>query len=480
MASSLEDDLCCPVCTDIYIDPVLLSCSHSFCKSCVQRSWASQGSRVCPICRRTNPQEEPPVNRVLRNLCERFVQERSQRGALCRLHGDKLRLFCHDDKALVCFTCRDSRLHKGQRFSPFGEVAADRKEELKVKLSPLKKKLEVFKKQKLACDETAKHIKTQVQHTEKQIKKEFEELHQFLRDEEAARIAALRKEEEQKSKTMKEKIDKMNREITFLSDTIRVMQKKMQADDITFLQNYKRTVEQTWLQGPNSHIGALINVAKHLGNLKFRVWEKMKTIVQYTPVILDPNTAYPELILSEDLTSVRLGNDIQQLPDNPERFDYRQCLLGSEGFNSGTHCWDVEVAYEGTFWSVGVILESIPRKGEGNSLIGDWSVTYMDSQLYQWSTPQHPTILTLARRPKRIRVQLDWNRGMLTFSDSDSNTHLHTFRHTFTERVFPYLCTNNKVSPLRILPVKTSVKVEQHSYQANTLAATIARAIREA
>ncbi|XP_063056048.1 zinc-binding protein A33-like [Engraulis encrasicolus] len=464
MASSLEEELCCPVCTDIYTDPVLLSCSHTFCKSCVQRSWASQGSRVCPICRRTNPQEEPPVNLVLRNLCERFVQERSKRGAVCSFHGDALRLFCHDDKALVCFTCRDSRLHKGHNFSPVDEAAADRKEELKVKLSPLKKKLEVFKKQKLACDETAKHIKTQVQHTEKQIKKEFEELHQFLRDEEAARIAALRKEEEQKSKTMKEKIDKMNREILSLSDTIRVMQKKMQADDITFLQNYKSMTEQTWLQGSDTQLRALIDVAKHLGNLKFRVWERMRKIAQYTPVILDPNTAHPDLILSEDLTSVRLGDIELLFVDNPERFNIYHILLGSEGYNSGTHYWDVEVSYgEGICWNVGVMLESIPRKAQSNSLVGAWCMSYANGDLCQWATPQPKHILTLTQKPTRIRVKLDWSRGMLSFFDSDSNTHLHTFRHYFTERVFPYLCTNNKVSPLRVLPVKTSVRVEQHS-----------------
>ena len=79
-------------------------------------------------------------------------------------------------------------------------------------------------------------FQTQAQHTEKMIKKEFEKVHQFLRDEEAARIAALKEEEEQKSQMMKEKIEKMSREISSLSDTIRAIEEKMKADDITFLE----------------------------------------------------------------------------------------------------------------------------------------------------------------------------------------------------------------------------------------------------
>ncbi len=77
-------------------------------------------------------------------------------------------------------------------------------------------------------------LQVQTQQTEKQIKQEFEKLHQFLRDEEAARIAALREEEEQKSQTMKEEIEKMSREISSLSDTIRAIEEE--ADDVTFLQ----------------------------------------------------------------------------------------------------------------------------------------------------------------------------------------------------------------------------------------------------
>ncbi|XP_041934855.1 E3 ubiquitin-protein ligase TRIM35-like [Alosa sapidissima] len=171
-----------------------------------------------------------------------------------------------------------SELQQGPRCSA---VCTD---ELKIKLEPLTKKLKTFEEVKLICDQTAAHIKSQTQNTEKQIKEEFEKLHQFLRDEEAARIAALREEEEQKSQMMKEKIEKMSREISSLSDTIRAIEEQMGADDVMFLQSYKSIVEraQCTLQDPERVSGALINVAKHLGNLKFRVWEKMQEIVQYS------------------------------------------------------------------------------------------------------------------------------------------------------------------------------------------------------
>ncbi|XP_062390993.1 zinc-binding protein A33-like [Sardina pilchardus] len=466
MASKLEEDLTCAVCCDIYKDPVLLTCCHSVCKACLQQFWESKGHRECPYCRRKCSKELYPRNFALRNLCETFVQERNQKDSevLCSLHSEKLKLFCLEDQQPVCVVCRDSRKHKNHNFSPIDEAAQDRKEELKIKLQPLQKKLKTFEEVKLICDQTAAHMKTQAQHTEKQIKQEFEKLHKFLRDEEAVRIAAVKKEEKLKSQMMKEKIEKMSREISSLSDSIRAIEKEMGVDDITFLQSYKSTVEraQCTLQDPERVSGALINVAKHLGNLKFRVWEKMQETVQYTPVTLDPNTASSRLILSEDLTSVRYDDEKQQLPDNPERFDKYTSVLGSEGFNSGTHCWDVEVG-ENTWWIVGVISESLQRKGNYLSMSGRWSVWYKDGAAYGALAPPHAsTRLTVQQKLQRISVQLDWDRGKLSFSDPDNNTHLHTFTHTFTERVFPYFWTNRNV-PLRMLPVKASVRVEQHS-----------------
>ncbi|XP_076118624.1 zinc-binding protein A33-like [Alosa pseudoharengus] len=473
--SPLEMYLSCPVCCEVFKDPVVLACNHSVCKACLQTLWDSGGSRECPVCRTKSSDDFPPVNLTLKNLCESLPCGGNGRasdpalrdsGILCSLHGEKLKLFCLNTHQPVCVVCRDARTHRNHTFSPIDEAAGEHRGELRIKLQTFQERLQAFEEVKIFYDQIVTHIKTQVQHTEKQIKEEFEKLHQFLRDEEAARIAALREEEEQKSQMMKKKIERMMREISSNSDAIRTIEEKLGADDITFLQVRRMfSLTQCTLQDPERVSGALINVAKHLGNLKFRVWEKMQETVQYIPVTLDPNTAHPNFFLSEDLTSAQVSQARQQLPDNPERFDMYASVLGSEGFNSGTHCWDVEVG-ENTWWNVGVMTESLQSKGDFRSMSGRWYVFYKDNTYIARAPPQPPTLLTVKQKLQRIRVQLDWDRGELSFSDPDNNTHIHTLTHTFTEKVFPYLSTGCKVSPLRISAVQPSVTVEQHGSRA--------------
>ncbi|XP_039541232.1 nuclear factor 7, ovary-like [Pimephales promelas] len=455
MASLSEDDFSCPVCQEIFKDPVVLSCSHSFCKECIQQFWRTketQETQECPVCRRKSSNIHPPCNLVLKNLCESFLKERNERCSsvseeICSLHSEKLKLFCLEDKQPVCVVCVNSQKHDNHKFRPIGEVVSSYKEELNTTLKSLQEKLKHNENIKGEFEKTIQHIKSQAECTELQIKQKFEKLHQFLRDEEEATITSLREEEEQKKQRMKEKLEEMNRHISDLSHTIQDMEGMMRANDVCFLKEFPVSMERVQSSRPDPQMasGALIHVSRYLGNLPFRVWKKMQDIIQNTPVILDPNTANPFLALSDDLTSVRSSWDEQPLPDNPERFDFL-CVLGSEGFNSGTHRWDVEVK-ESECWRLGVTTASNQRKRRVFFNADVWCVEYDPyGALEEFGFPVEQDL-------DCVRVDLNYDRGTVSFSDPVTNTHIHTFTTTFSDTLFPVFCCYS--SSLSVLPVKS-------------------------
>ncbi|XP_061107112.1 E3 ubiquitin-protein ligase TRIM35-like isoform X2 [Conger conger] len=463
-----EEDLSCPVCCDIFRDPVVLQCSHSFCKACLQQYWTQKFSgRDCPLCRCESTTDEPVVSLTLKNLCDSYVKDSSVRGAaeeevtgeLCKLHGEKLKLFCLEDCQPICVICHTSKKHKHHECCPIGEAMLDFKAKLRAALKTLQGKWEAFDRAKQDCEKTAAHIKAQ--QTEERMKTEFEKLHQFLRVEEEARVAALKEEEEEKSQVMKAKIDAVERTMASLSDTIRAIEEEILVEDVSLLHKYKTTMKraQPTFQDPELGSGVLINVASYLGSLTYKVWEKMQESVQFTPVTLDPNTAAPWLIISEDLTTVADSEERQQLPDNPERFTLDTAVLGAKGFSSGSYTWDVDVG-DNAAWVVGVVKESAQRKEKVPSVLknGYLSIYYYHKMYFAGTSPL--TRLNLRKKPQIVRVIVDCDRGRVTFSDHSNHTQIYTFKQAFTEMVFPYFWVGSKECPLRILPMDASVILE--------------------
>uniref|UniRef100_A0A8C4NYP2 Tripartite motif-containing protein 35 n=1 Tax=Dicentrarchus labrax TaxID=13489 RepID=A0A8C4NYP2_DICLA len=274
MASRPEENLYCPICLKIFQNPVLLSCSHSFCKACLQTWWTEKTILECPLCKRRSLDKDPPQNLALKNLCEALLLEGTERlsirsEALCSLHSENLRLFCLDHQQLLCVICLHSETHNTHTIRPIEEAARDCKEGLQEFLQVLREKLEHFKDTKGNLDQTAQDIEVQAQDTKRQIKDVFLTFQKFLKEEEEARIGAVREEKNQKSEMMKTESEALRTEITDLSDTIRVADEVLQAEDISFLQSYKTTAElvQNFQLDVPQQTPEALDVDKHLHNL---------------------------------------------------------------------------------------------------------------------------------------------------------------------------------------------------------------------
>ncbi|XP_032094027.1 E3 ubiquitin-protein ligase TRIM39-like [Thamnophis elegans] len=166
-------------------------------------------------------------------------------------------------------------------------------------------------------------------------------------------------------------------------------------------------------------------------------------------VMLDPKTAFPTLILSEDRKSVYLGERAQDFPDNLERFNFFPCVLGTEGINSGTSQWVVEVG-RAKQWAIGAVRESIKRKGylHISASEGFWVLQLIDGEYEVTTAPK--TILPVWKTVQRILVTLEFSLGKLSFYDVDSMEIIFTFNYPFSEKMFPFFLTWDKKNPLKI------------------------------
>ncbi|XP_028270515.1 zinc-binding protein A33-like [Parambassis ranga] len=447
-----ESFLSCHVCSETFKDPVTLSCSHSFCSSCLQKFWEQTKNKNCPICKRRSSKEDPSINLSLKELADSFAQrktnssteeegekqeETKKNEVVCDKHPEVPYWFCEDEQRAVCPVCEFS-LHQTHKVVPVEQAVRDLKEQLRSDLKSLQDKRDKYKQVEDTYNEMSQHVKKQLLSTETQIRAEFNKLHQFLKEEEESRLAALREEEEQKGKTLSREMKRIQQQMSSLSDSISAVEEELQKQQVSFLSSYKDTQSraraQSSLSDPQLVSGALIDVAKHLGNLSFRVWEKMKDKVHFSPVILDPNTADRELYLSDDLTSVRRGDTEQKLPDNPERHTCCVTVLGSEGFSSGKHSWEVKVG-DHPDWIVGLVKESADKDAEfASPEYGIWSFLHRDGK---YTTGTGETV-TVQKSLQRIRVQLDYDRGEVSFYNSEDMTQICTHRDTFTEKLLPY------------------------------------------
>uniref|UniRef100_A0A8C7N381 Bloodthirsty-related gene family, member 1 n=1 Tax=Oncorhynchus kisutch TaxID=8019 RepID=A0A8C7N381_ONCKI len=186
---------------------------------------------------------------------------------------------------------------------------------------------------------------------------------------------------------------------------------------------------------------------------------KVRRVQEYAvDITLDPLTAHPRLLISDDGKQVRCWDRYQPVADGPERFDRVVCVLGRQAFSSGRHYWEVEVGGK-TDWDLGVASHSINRKGKiiVSPAHGYWFLSLRDKKDYAFRT-EPSTALGLNHKPNRIGVYVDCDKGQVSFYNVEAKMLIYTFTDSFSDVIHPFFspCTNKSgrnEAPLIICPV---------------------------
>nr|XP_055032499.1 E3 ubiquitin-protein ligase TRIM39-like isoform X3 [Misgurnus anguillicaudatus] len=390
---------------------------------------------------------------------------------ICEKHERPLELFCRDDQTRVCVFCAFGD-HKNHNTVPLEEESKEKKTQLMKTQTDIQQMIQKRIK-KIQDIKQSAELRKRSREQEKAASVEvFSDLIRSIERCQTELLEMMEEEQKAAEKHDEDLIKDLEQEITELKCRDSELLEKIthSKDHLYLIQIYSSSLYRApdmknWSEiSMKTHV-SVETLRRALTKLQETLNEKLTQTVlmkmqQYAvDVTLDPDTAHPDLILSEDRKQVRTEDIRHELPDNPERFDLCVCVLGKEGFTSGRFYFEVQVK-DKTKWILGVVRESVNRKGSitVSPEDGHWTVILRDENEYE--ALDDPSVsLCLKVKPQKVGVFVDYEEGLVCFYDVESRSHIYSFTaQTFTEKLFPFFspCVNDEgknSAPLIISPV---------------------------
>uniref|UniRef100_A0A8I5NKS6 Pyrin n=1 Tax=Papio anubis TaxID=9555 RepID=A0A8I5NKS6_PAPAN len=390
----------------------------------------------------------------------------------CKRHMKQVQLlFCEDHHEPICLICSLSQEHQGHRVRPIEEAALEHKKQIQKQLEHLKELRKSGEEQRSYGEGKAVNFLKQTEALKQRMQRKLQHVYHFLEQQEYVFMASLENLGQMVGQIRKAYDTRISQDIALLDALIGELETKQCQSEWDLLQDIgdilhrAKTVPlpERWTtpQEMEQKIQLLLQKLEFVEKSAkcFLVPELIGAQAHAVNVTLDAETAYPNLIVSDDLKSVRLGNKRERLPDGPQRFDSCIVVLGSPSFLSGHHYWEVEVG-DKTAWILGACKASISRKG--NMTLspenGYWVVILMKENKYQASSVP-PTRLLIKVPPKRVGIFVNYRVGSISFYNVTARSCIYTFTGCcFSEPLQPIFSPGThdggkNTAPLTICPV---------------------------
>ncbi|XP_021075375.1 probable E3 ubiquitin-protein ligase TRIML2 isoform X1 [Mus pahari] len=382
----------------------------------------------------------------------------------CGTRPEPSQLFSDDDQVIVSSRCFQSPEHKQQGACGIQDAAECYRKLFQEALVTLREKLEAATNLLAEERERMVTIQEEEQRFKEMIEAEYKMRFQLLTEEEGLaayqvdlslhgpnqdQLMKCGTELMQKSQEMLQRLSHLGREnmgklkasevrleehLCSLQKTITDLEKTCGESAVVLLQNakcYLKRSESILLQSLEPAQITDLSSCQIIGTSSVLLRLQRR-------ITLDPDTAHPSLVLSEDLRSVGFGETPKTEPCTPRRLDFGASVLGAESFATGRHYWEVAVG-QATQWQVGICdcterTDSIPGASGGKVLLMG---STMGADCTLWVFPPLRKVC-LRKQMYKVGVFLDCECGQVSFYNVTEQSLIYGFSHlTFRGAVRP-------------------------------------------
>ncbi|XP_075131335.1 E3 ubiquitin/ISG15 ligase TRIM25-like isoform X1 [Leptodactylus fuscus] len=395
-SANLKDELDCSICLDTYTDPVMLRCGHNFCQVCIDQFLDTQdqsGVYSCPECRlqfleRPVLMRDFALHNIVRNylhtvsgqeitgicctycvdspvpavkscllceasLCDKHlkVHSKSPEHVLCdpsailekrkcSVHKKVLEYYCTEDAANICVSCSLAGEHRGHRVEKLDEASEKKKEKLRNVLQKLTRKREETEERVQRLEDCWIKSQEKASREAERVTALFTDLRRRLDDLEKKVLSEISRQEEQRSLSLSDLIQKLEIKKAELSMKMRHIEELCnRTDPLTVLQDPDTgDLCDPEEEGGDEDTGghdrqrhdvddrdvAVISDTLHtlydiISDIRSGIY-----VAAPTDILLDVNTAANNLHISDDLKTATWTQESQNRPETAERFQYNQ------------------------------------------------------------------------------------------------------------------------------------------------------------
>ncbi|KAI4800743.1 hypothetical protein KUCAC02_007119 [Chaenocephalus aceratus] len=392
---------------------------------------------------------------------------------MCVKHDKLLELFCQTDQVCVCMLCTVLE-HKTHDVVPLKEGYEGKKAELGKTEAEIQ---QMIQKRRLKIQEMNRSVELSKEGADREIAdgvQVFTALKESVERSQAELMDTIKEKQRETEEQAEGFIKELEQEVSELKKrSSEVEQLSRSEDQLHLLQSFTSLnaapPTKNWTEvrvRPPSYEGTVRRAVTQLEEMLRKQMKKLLSEVELkrvqqseVEVTLDPDTALPSLILSDDGKQVKHGDVRKNLPDNPERFDSCVNVLAKQSFSSGRFYHEVQVKGK-TQWELGVVRESINRKGQITLTPQDgyWTIVLRNENEYS-ACADPPVRLSLKSQPQKVGVFVDYEEGLVSFYDVDAAALIYSFTGCcFTEKLYPYFSPSlneggKNSAPLIISPV---------------------------